>query len=250
MLFLVISPQTSEMQRRTKIVPGDCLPLCRCFSQSRMSVGTTSKSCFVPSWLCLWKHQCFCLHCVTFVHVVLAGTPLSDYILHYEPLHYDADTFHTAHHRSKRSTRHDLHLDFHAHGKWVQIPGPHRGDWRRLCATTFGLWLKRGKDASGTDVSLAYTNLVFAPVLAASLRDGFERQGYIHDRSPTNASSIQKSFSLNLRGNFWTISNVNFPRANFVFKKAVWGMTRKSWATNVRGCLQFLSRRGKCFLIS
>ena len=50
---------------------------------------------------------------------LVSGTPLSDYILHYEPVHYDRETFQASHHRAKRSTRHDLHLDFTAQGKWV-----------------------------------------------------------------------------------------------------------------------------------
>ena len=48
--------------------------------------------------------------------------PLNKYIRHYEGLSYDTELVHSNHQRAKRALSHEdkfLHLDFHAHGRFV-----------------------------------------------------------------------------------------------------------------------------------
>lgn len=50
------------------------------------------------------------------------GNPLNKYIRHYEGLSYDTDLVHHRHQRAKRAVSHEdrfLHLEFHAHGRFV-----------------------------------------------------------------------------------------------------------------------------------
>ena len=52
------------------------------------------------------------------------GNPLNKYIRHYEGLSYDTDPVDDKHQRVKRALSHEdkfLHLDFHAHGRYVMI---------------------------------------------------------------------------------------------------------------------------------
>ena len=52
------------------------------------------------------------------------GNPLNKYIRHYEGLSYDTDPVDDKHQRVKRALSHEdkfLHLDFHAHGRYVII---------------------------------------------------------------------------------------------------------------------------------
>ena len=50
---------------------------------------------------------------------LFAGTPLTEYISHYEPLNYDIQQLQQAHHRAKRSADHEVQLRFSAHGRLV-----------------------------------------------------------------------------------------------------------------------------------
>lgn len=50
--------------------------------------------------------------------------PLNKYIRHYEGLSYDTELVHSKHQRAKRALSHEdkyLHLDFHAHGRFVHF---------------------------------------------------------------------------------------------------------------------------------
>lgn len=50
--------------------------------------------------------------------------PLNRYIRHYEGLSYDTELVHTKHQRVKRALSHEekfLHLEFHAHGRFVSL---------------------------------------------------------------------------------------------------------------------------------
>jgi len=54
-----------------------------------------------------------------FLHVIVVGKRLNEYISHYETLSYDAKHLHAVHSRAKRSIGEDqhVHLKFSAHGK-------------------------------------------------------------------------------------------------------------------------------------
>lgn len=50
--------------------------------------------------------------------------PLNKYIHHYEGLSYDTELIHSSHQRAKRAVSHEdkfLHLEFHAHGRFVSF---------------------------------------------------------------------------------------------------------------------------------
>lgn len=51
------------------------------------------------------------------------GNPLTDSILHYEPLNYRKDILYNDHNRVRRSLdpHKELHLDFYAHNRYVVI---------------------------------------------------------------------------------------------------------------------------------
>ena len=51
----------------------------------------------------------------------VSGNPLTEFISHYEPLRYDAPTFHAAHHRAKRSANNVLDLQFQAHNRYYHF---------------------------------------------------------------------------------------------------------------------------------
>lgn len=64
---------------------------------------------------------------LTMLPLFLTGhyrNPLNKYIYHYEGLSYDTEFVHSKHQRAKRALSHEdkfLHLEFHAHGRFVSF---------------------------------------------------------------------------------------------------------------------------------
>ncbi|XP_013419426.1 disintegrin and metalloproteinase domain-containing protein 10 isoform X2 [Lingula anatina] len=52
---------------------------------------------------------------------VIAATPLTSAIRHYEPLYYDVESLHAEHHRVKRSSQKNIVWELSAHGKKMKI---------------------------------------------------------------------------------------------------------------------------------